>query len=237
MCYALRRARESDRETYRKFANHVYPPGQDATSYKNRIITFNYDDLLDARLLKRFGIRRVYFDRIQSDRAKTKRGESHPDPLLVKLHGSISWRCDKEEFERLIEDDTGEKRHQVESIWYEERRIPPPEDDTYPLMVPPIPRKPITRIEIFRYLWTHAYEYLHEAKEIVVAGYSLPETDELAMSLFSNFSNRRLERVTIVDPDPAIIGRWRRLFGRPNVGKARWTYYDDFADYVDQVTA
>lgn len=83
-----------------------------------------------------------------------------------------------------------------------------------------------------------AYEYLHEAEEIVICGYSLPDADRLAQSMFATFSNKSLRSVTIVDPNPGILSKWRGLLKRRNINrKARWTYYEYFDEYVEAMGA
>jgi hypothetical protein len=120
-------------------------------------------------------------------------------------------------------------------VWYEDKGMPSPKDKCSPLIIPPLPIKPVMDIGLFRFLWTKAYEYLHEAEEIIVCGYSLPETDQHALSLFSNFHNINLKKVTVVDPDPAILGKWRNLFERSNVSKADWMWYKDFSKFVNSL--
>lgn len=111
------------------------------------------------------------------------------------------------------------------------------EDGISPCIIPPVIVKPITTISLFRFLWTRAFEYLHECKEIYVCGYSLPPTDALAGSLFKNFTNSSLEKVVVVDPNPAMITRWRNLLSRSRVKQATWEYYPDFSDFVQAATS
>ena len=101
--------------------------------------------------------------------------------------------------------------------------------------MPPIPDKPMTKIRLFEFLWTRACEYLHEAENITICGYSLPDTDSLAMSLFGNLSNTRLKRVTVIDPDPSILQRWRDLLINNRNSRAQWTYHSDFREYVESL--
>lgn len=236
MCYALRHTKENSKRTYEAFAGKLdFEPGGAAAA--DRVVTFNYDDLLDQHVVAKYGPTKTYFDRIKaSSDAPEKREKKEPFPMVVKLHGSVNWRCKEEDFRRIIygnTDDSGPVW--LSPVWVSSVGSPTPKDAVYPLMVPPLPVKPITSIRLFQYLWTLAYEYLHEAEHVVVCGYSLPEADRLAWSLFGNFSNKALETVTVIDPNPAVMAKWRTLFKRRTVGVARWEYFDDFAAYVDQM--
>lgn len=234
--FLLLKAKEGNGHTYGTFATKVFS-GSKAADQRDRIITFNYDDLLD-RNLKRFSKSKLYFDRLlASKESPRRRTEKFDDPLLVKLHGSVNWRCDSEEFARLIVGDVqSSEAHWINDIWFEPKKIPSPEDNESPLIIPPIPTKPITQYSLFRFLWTKAYEYLHEAEEIVICGYSLPIADRLAASLFGNFTNEKLREVSVVDPDPAIMTKWQHLLRRKNVPRSlKWHYHSDFAEYADQM--
>lgn len=240
ICFLLRRARESRREAYRRLAAHAFPAAQTIDSATTRVVTFNYDDLFDRHLLGRFTPERVYFDRIKRSRDQSHhRQERHPHPLVVKLHGSINWRCPTAELRQIIDGvsrEANDPSHWLDPVWYAPKGQAAPDDDDSPCIIPPLPNKPITAISLFSFLWTKAYEYLHEAEEIVFCGYSLPATDATALALFSNFANKKLERVTVVDRDPRILQKWRDLLNRRNVGRARWEYHSDFVEYVDSLS-
>jgi hypothetical protein len=236
VCYALRHTRETARKVYRQFAEKVFPDGTDVDAFTDRIVTFNYDDLLDRYFIERAGIERTYFDKLKRRRGdKSPRSVTFPNPLIIKLHGCINWRCEKAEFEGMVNGTFDDNPHTIEDIWYVKPAVPEPDDEFYPLIVPPLPVKPLTSIEIFQYLWTRAYEYLHSAEQLIICGYSLPLADRLAQSLFGNFANRRLKELVVVDPKPEIIEKWQALLRRKNVNSARLTYYEDFADYVDRM--
>lgn len=236
MCYALRHTKENSNNVYATFAGKLnLAPADGETA--DRVVTFNYDDLLDQHLLKTYSPAKIYFDRIKAmPEAAERRDEKHPFPLLVKLHGSVNWRCKEEDFKKTINGNAGAPEPAwLSPVWLSSVGTPRPDDSVYPLMVPPLPVKPITSIMLFQYLWTVAYEYLHEAEEIIVCGYSLPDADRLAWSLFGNFSNRSLKTVTVIDPNPAVMAKWRGLFKRRGVSDARWEYFDDFSAYVEQM--
>ncbi|MCG5534352.1 SIR2 family protein [Halorhodospira sp. 9621] len=238
ICYVLRKTKESNHRYYGRLIDHYFAGAFDGIT--NRIITFNYDDMVDRHLLKTHNPGEIYFDRIKGRRdARRKRDVVCEHPLLIKLHGSVNWRCRTEDFETIVQGNHDSKNKQkIEVVWQSSTGTPAPDDDASPLIIPPLPQKPITQVSLFQYLWTKAYEYLHEAHEIVICGYSLPQTDNLAQSLFANFSNQNLHTVTVIDPNPGIMKRWRDLFRRKNVpAGTRWRYFEDFGEYIDAVGA
>lgn len=230
--FVLQRCREDSTEPYGTLIKHLYPRSSTAKNTKNRIITFNYDDLPDRHLLKKFEPQQVYFDKILVPDTNGRRERFH-HPLLVKLHGSVNWNCSSESFQNIIGQVYQDDRiHQIENVSLADGRCPSPDDNNSPCIIPPLPSKPITRISLFNFLWTKAYEYLHEAKELVICGYSLPPTDRLAVSMFGNFSNSHLKKVTIIDPNPDVVKKWRILLDRKKVASTEWIYHTDFKEYV-----
>jgi hypothetical protein len=218
----------------RKFMDWVFPAGPDPGHFKNRIITFNYDTLIERPLLER-GVSRkkIYFDRLaanKEDKRDRNKDEMFPHPLVLKLHGSANWRCARSDFATMIAGNANPETRV--KIWSEDRACPDPEDSVSPLIIPPIPNKPITAASIFRHLWTRAYEYLHESKELVIVGYSCPATDVLARTMFSHFDADRLKKVTIVDPDAKMLASYRDLMVQKNAASAEWSHFSDFNEYI-----
>lgn len=149
------------------------------------------------------------------------------NPMMLKLHGSINWHCISEEYRRVLR---GEETD-LGKIWYD-TDCPSIDDDHSPCIIPPIEAKPVTKPSLFKDLWSKAHQYLGRCRELYVCGYSLPHTDAFAASLFKNFQNDRLERVTVIDADASVMERWRSLLAREDVSKAKWSYYSDFAEFV-----
>jgi len=234
--FILRKSKETSASLYSKFVNKVFTNSR-ISEINDRIITFNYDDLLDKHLISKFPVQEVYFDRMKRYRNdRDRRLERFEHPLLIKLHGSVNWRCETNDFKRIIDTKyRSTANDDFINIWYSERGYNSPSDTVSPFIIPPLPTKPITEFGISRFLWTKAYEYLHEAKEIIVCGYSLPNTDQLAYSLFSNFVNRSIEKVTIVDIDTNVLRKWRQLLGRNNIRIKEWVWESDFYDYVENM--
>ena len=185
--------------------------------------------------MSRYAPQRIYFDRLKNEKHGIDRPKGKfPSPLMIKLHGSVNWQCLTDNYRKIVDSRASEDDpYFLEPIWFQEKGNPAPSDDVSPCIIPPLPNKPITEISIFSYLWTKAYEYLHEAKSIVLCGYSLSPTDTLAQSLFGNFRNSKLERVIVVDPDSSILTKWRALFARRGVAAPRWEYYSDFVEFVE----
>lgn len=230
VCYVLRKARENRGAPYELFVDKYL--SEEGT--KNRVITFNYDELLDKHLLEMYTTRELYFDKMDLGSVSARREQKYPDPVLVKLHGSVNWRCAKDDLTSIVNGDAfSGKEYIINKVWHSGRGTPSPNEDASPLIIPPLPVKPITSIKLFCFLWTKAYEYLHEARELVICGYSLPEADRLAQSMFANFTNKKLKSIIIVDPNPEILSKWRDLFRRSSISNdARWTYFESFSEYV-----
>jgi len=230
-----RKIKENSYLIYKKFAESVFPVN--FNECMDRVITFNYDDLLDRYLISRFNIEKVYFDRLKRNKTENlrRRRTNCNQPLILKLHGSINWRCNKDYFDRIIDARVrySEEDNYDTPLWCEFKTIPSPEEGNSPLIIPPLPAKPLSSIGIFGWLWTKAYEYLHQAKHIIVCGYSIPTVDQFAQSLFSNFSSERLEKITIVDPDANVINKWQGLLVRKNIpNPLNWQWERDFSDFV-----
>ena len=218
----------------RAFVKVVFPGDAPISSYDNRIITFNYDLVIDRPLLERFSPRDLYFDRLvdqAADGTARSATQKFPEPLLLKLHGSLNWRCNRSYFDEIVLG-TVDPSLKI-PIWISDGRCPSPDDNESPLIIPPVPEKPITRASIFSFLWTLAFEYLHEARRIVLVGYSCPPTDTLAKAMFCHFRASRAEEVVIVDPNPQIITRYREMLKPGLPPSTRWTYFDDFATFID----
>jgi len=237
IAFLLNKSREHRTGTYRKLCSRLFPTKLAYDQIKDRVITFNYDCMLDQHLLRNRKPREIYFDKIQRDPSiRRQRERTYPDPLLIKLHGSCNWRCNTDDFLGILNGTTASKGLQkINPLWLDDGRPPSPEDSVSPCIIPPIPSKPITSISIFQFLWVTAYEYLHEAREIIICGYSLPQADSLAYSLFRNFSNKRLERVVVIDPNTEMLTKWNSLLSREGVPDPEWVYASDFGGYVESL--
>lgn len=169
----LSRCKQNTKKHALDFARHVYSGKHKELGKSkidlNRIITFNYDTLLDDALLDIAKIppKRLYFDRVkldQNDSGNRKSRDIFPHPYLLKLHGSTNWRISSETYKKII---NGEELDEAKpSIWLERKKILEPEDDISPLIMPPLPYKPITTTPIFSYLWQCLLNICMKQKEL-----------------------------------------------------------------------
>jgi hypothetical protein len=118
-------------------------------------------------------------------------------------------------------------------IWSNDTKCPSPNDNESPLIIPPVPNKPITKASIFKMLWTTAMEYLHEAKKIVIAGYSCPQTDSLARSMFTQFRNMEVTDIFVVDPSSDAVSKYHSLFSGRVKKNVKWHYFNGFHEYIE----
>lgn len=232
--YYLMKCKSNSSGFTRLFIDSVFPKGTKPEDYKNRIITFNYDSIVDKPLVERgISTKKIFFDRIVKERhdgTKREADEKFPHPLILKLHGSASWRSERVNFDKMIFGNVDVK--EKFPIWFDNSKTPQPDDDESPLIIPPIPNKPITRSSLFKFLWTVAFEYMHEAKRIVIVGYSCPLTDTLARSMFTHFRSRKLEEISVVDPNALALSNYKEMT-LSNVPKScKWKYYGSFVEYL-----
>ncbi|MCC5995491.1 MAG: hypothetical protein JJU18_03855 [Oceanicaulis sp.] len=241
--YILSRCGENNKKLYNKLyqryfgEDSYFDDGEYTGQPRNRVISFNYDYIFDQYLLGEHDPFRVYFDKINLNRdAGERRHERHDFPYLLKLHGSANWIVDTKDFKKVIggrvEDDSYLDNIHLKKF---KSHMPKPDDARSPLIIPPVPNKPVTKISLFKFLWTRASEYIESAERIVICGYSLPEADAMAQMLFRRMRNASVEEIIIVDPDAAILGKWMDLFSSRNNKRAEWKYYRDFDSFCSSL--
>lgn len=231
----LKKCKSNTSGARNKFVKNIFPSGVKPEKYKNRIITFNYDTLIERPLIERkISKKKIYFDRIVSkkeDGTRRSSSEIFLHPLVLKLHGPINWRCDREHFDQIIGGSV--KQNEKLVIWSDDKNIPKPDDDESPLIIPPIPNKPITQTSLFNFLWTTAFEYMHEAKRIVIVGYSCPPTDTLARALFTHLSSKNLQEIFVVDPNAIALKNYREMLDPKLSASVKWRYCSTFQEYIN----
>lgn len=187
------------------------------------LVTFNYDIALDYALANA-GIEIDYgFHEAKSPGAVR----------LLKLHGSVNWTaCEncgiaalpisehlpaQKSFGGVAVEDGTCGRLRVAHLLREFPHCNATEkSDGTPLLVPPTWSKG----EHYRRLsmiWRHAARELATARNVIVIGYSLPESDAFFRYLYAlgTVSDTRIERFWVFDGAPAEVeGRFRELLGQ-----------------------
>ena len=152
-------------------------------------ITFNYDDFLDEALAQTGGWNPYwgygFFCRSSLDTiASFDELEPYVDFLLLKLHSSINWRPNLGYSSPVaINNITHHHNWNVTALRHPQV---PGHLEPEPVMVPPVLSKS-TLVEqpVLRLVWSQAFERLKTAHEVSFVGYSFPETDSMARTLFT----------------------------------------------------
>jgi hypothetical protein len=167
------------------------------------IVTFNYDDVVDEALWKVWRVTDVgaapsywhpdggygFFCRPSTSCvADSTTIKDRAPSLLLKLHGSINWRVRRGEVAPLG----------PTAIVHHEGWLPPPRGVDYdterieahlerdPLIIPPVLAKSELSLHpALRVVWELAFQTLGNAKSVVFIGYSIPQTDLAARTLFA----------------------------------------------------
>ena len=184
-------------------------PSQDPHEFS--FITFNYDVCLEAAL-EAYGIRYDYF---------LEGGASPGVTPLLKLHGSINWGLDRKEATPTIApapisqmrfNALGLADHVcfnvgslLNGLGINGRVLDGP-----PVIVPPSWNKNSYHGQLSN-VWAKASQELASAENIVVIGYSLPETDSFFRYLFAlgTESPTTIRKFTAGSPAPCTARRGR----------------------------
>jgi hypothetical protein len=200
------------------------------------IITFNYDLCADLAL-HNAGVGVKYG--LDSDTIHGSRVIS-----LLKLHGSLNWGwcsgCRK-----LVAWDLSQYfvNHMWPSFDVTTGRLvmsaqfdgyhhcPKSQFEKAPYVVPPTWNKSQYHSEL-EAVWKAAAEELSGAANIIVCGYSLPDSDHFFRYLYAlgTVSDLRLKNFWVFDPDVMVKERFNKLLGQ--AASPRFTFYQTRADQV-----
>lgn len=189
------------------------------------VITFNYDLLLDYALCKQELKANYCLNEINEDKANQVK--------LMKLHGSLNWfmQVDEENdvvplyLDDIFEDtkywiNSGgeDKKFFIDPIkWlsgknneYNGKSIMPE-----PILVPPTFNKMEYNKRIIN-VWKQASLELTKAENILICGYSHPETDNFFKYLFALgiSGDSIIKRFVVYDPEQELEGKYRNMLGR-----------------------
>jgi hypothetical protein len=165
---------------------------------------------------------------------------------VLKLHGSLNWmtaagvRNDRMEIKVFEPHDfdltkgDGQVRiaaQAMEKFW---EGIGTGRRRYVPVIVPPTWSKP-GYYQTISPVWRNAAWHLSQAENIIIIGYSLPETDQFFRGLFAlgTVGDALLRRVWVFDKfaDDALKKKYRGIFGTGTVGTFRM-YRAEFKDVV-----
>jgi hypothetical protein len=177
------------------------------------VITFNYDVGLDYAL-------RCAGKQVDYGLTSARTGAIE----VLKLHGSLNWFRSQDQIvvaELAPQVALSRERYSaavsvpVTELFAPEQTLPAPDD---PVIVPPTWNKGQYHRE-FQGLWARAALHLAEAENIVVIGYSAPETDQFYRHLYalSTISDTLLSKYLCIGPN--VAQKHQRLMG--GVGQAR----------------
>jgi hypothetical protein len=186
-----------------------------ASSNRISFITFNYDLCLDYALeYKSFGVDYCLQSPVLPNGVK-----------LLKLHGSLNWsRCpdcglivplyvrdflsggrmflDSGEKTLVVSSALGRTKHCLSALASE------------PFIAPPTWNKTQYHAQL-QAVWRAAAKELSDAENIIICGYSLPETDQFFRYLYAlgSVGRSNLKRFWVVNPDEKVRPRFESLCG------------------------
>lgn len=223
------------------------------------VITFNYDTTVERVLLNLgkwspadgYGEHLVF----QAGRNDERRVTFAPSQVKVlHLHGAVGWYR-KPSVKQNSPMRTGglipreartpaplETTISIDPIVLRDFGIPAAVDasmpdrpsDEYQILLHPSFLKDYTGEDngnsVFVKAWRMAAEALRLANRVVIIGYSLPPADSAAWALL--LANCDSARTIIVNPDPSLKRRYRRLLSQPVPQMSDWFPPQCFADWV-----
>jgi len=208
---------------------HIYPPPpyddfakvlkklvDEQKDFKSSIITFNYDLALDYSMHHQ-GIPYDYYLIRSPD-------EENRELPFLKLHGSINWGvcpvC-KAIVPRFIQEANFHIFPDTKQVYYDlgskisQKSHCDEKPLQGPLLVPPTWNKTDYQKDVAN-VWKRAARDLSEAENIIVIGYSLPETDLFFRYLYAIGTESRtiLRKFWVFDPDESVEIRFQKLIGQ-----------------------
>jgi hypothetical protein len=218
-------------EPYRRFVEEALQLVKHTSGSYPTIITFNYDICLEFAL---YAIGLPWTDCLDPSAAET-------GVKVLKLHGSLNWAVCESCGAVVRSRDLGDiseaasynaqrahtKGEGTVRLVVNTGRLVAPDCGCKPpkravMLVPPTINKGQHHARLGR-IWAAAAAELRIAEEIIVCGYSLPETDQFFRYLYSvgSIGEAGLRRFWILDPDPGVKKRFQTLLGRQVLSQPR----------------
>ena len=161
--------------------------------------------------------------------AKDKGGIS-----ILKLHGSLNWysthtSADVPRASILSRDKRFRITPRKEILSSMRMSTGKRKLHTFPLIVPPVTSKSSMIHQDLDGIWTHAEEMIAAANELLVFGYSCPQTDYESANLLRRSTARNSSDLvlSIIDPNPHVLVRYASV-----TGLQKLRYYRSVAAYL-----
>jgi hypothetical protein len=192
-------------------------------SKRHAIVTTNYDnvcernlDRLDRSEFLDYGIPHDLCVK-SGDESLWRKCERPQGLLLLKLHGSVGWSrclnpaCGKYKLHPLHAFAAIEATSELYPHW---AACPDCKGDPWFVLVPPIKNKQYDD-KALQHIWNRAERVLRTAREIVFAGYSLPESDNMVREMLCRSRDSvNLQKVIVVDKNAAGVAmQFREIYG------------------------
>lgn len=171
------------------------------------VATFNWDCLFEESYRWKHG---SYWPKLVIKVSGWPRLKKTNAFTLLKLHGSISWWIDQNSKE-ISYAAPNAKTGTLESKWFSYQRS----SSEHPLMLEPSSKKyDDPNFELLQPQWDYFAKELARADICIIAGYSLPEGDEMARKwlLEANRLNTNLKWI-VVDPSDETLRKYAKLLG------------------------
>lgn len=241
----------TENDSYKEFVKDL---GDGQTS----LISFNWDTLLDKELSdycppgapgpKEPALHWEYRRVCTAEVLNTFDGLDRPPPTkavlakpaYLKLHGSVDSVCCTNDhcrnYMHPFRVTDGTQDHYCSDCY----------EKVMPYLIPPVQNKPIRQFPHVRRAWMLAAQLLKQADEVIVWGYSLPQTDHWSRWLLSTTwsPEGQCRKLTIIDPAVARYNRQKqkktlqrsftdRFLPWKNLGASRISteYYESFLLY------
>jgi NAD-dependent SIR2 family protein deacetylase len=218
---------------YEKFGSLIYNITHVSKDNKSvSVFTFNYDYCVD-NVLESFPVN-----------YKLNSQETNDGISLLKLHGSLNWRrckspnCNKVSIiKNPVAQYSGHDRDTKFLHFYfsEVKKITcdycgNSEMSLEPEIIPPTWNKTGQFADIAE-IWKSAAKELEDARNIVIIGYSLPESDMFFKYLFALgvFGSVGIRKFWVVNPDPEVEERFKKLIG-PAISKSFHFFKSTFGE-------
>lgn len=153
---------------------------------------------------------------------------------LLKMHGSLNWysrhKSKNVPLSSIMDPDRSIYLTSRKRIYLDMRYVGKRKQYIFPIMVPPVVHKAGVLHNDLKMIWKYAEETLTSANNIIIFGYSCPQADTESANLIRRTIklNSELERVSIIDPNPAVMERYIDLMKICSI-----RYYTEAEAYIN----